>query len=59
MKLRIIALTAIAFALSACGSLPVSAAYTTTIAGHKVAASYNKTDGFVVAAEKLPAHPSK
>jgi hypothetical protein len=59
MKLRIITLAFFAAALSACESLPVSAAYITTIGGHKVAATYSKTDGLVVAAEKLPAHPSK
>ena len=59
MKPRIISLVAAAFALSACEAVPVSAAYITTVAGHKVMATYCKTDGLVVAAEKLPAHPSK
>jgi hypothetical protein len=59
MKLRILALIAAAFALSACEALPVSAAYSTTFAGHRFNAAYNKTDGLVVAAEKIPANPSK
>lgn len=59
MKPRILTLALFSVSLSACESLPVSVGYTTAIGGHKVAATYSKTDGLVVAAEKLPAHPSK
>jgi hypothetical protein len=59
MKLRICLLALVLLALPACESFPVSGSYSTTIAGHKIAAAYDKKDGLVVAAEKLPDNPSK
>ena len=53
MKNKLLLTAGLALLVPACESLPITAAYTTEVAGHQVNAAYSSKDGIVVAAEKL------